>query len=264
MLTTALRCAQAWVYTTLTLHRRVSPFSLSHACSEVVELRSDNFDANVGNGEDWLVEFFAPWCGHCTKLKPLYAQAAKKAAGMFTDACLRCNCDCSRPCSPLSSVPNVVSTSTVASAGKVNFASVDGTKSRALAMRFGINGYPTMFFVTNKTEVRKVNVAHTTEAITQFALKGWKVAKEVPVGGFTSPMGAWGQIKFNTMFYIEKVTSLHEPIAEKLGVPGPVILFVFMFLVTMGLAGGLIACAVAMGPKKKRGAATAAARPHAE
>ena len=34
----------------------------------VVELTDDNFDKKVlGSNEVWLVEFFAPWCGHCKK-----------------------------------------------------------------------------------------------------------------------------------------------------------------------------------------------------
>lgn len=35
---------------------------------DVVELTDDNFDKMVlEGGEVWLVEFFAPWCGHCKK-----------------------------------------------------------------------------------------------------------------------------------------------------------------------------------------------------
>lgn len=33
-----------------------------------MELTDDNFDKMVLDGDDvWLVEFFAPWCGHCKK-----------------------------------------------------------------------------------------------------------------------------------------------------------------------------------------------------
>lgn len=35
---------------------------------DVVELTDDNFDKLVLDGDQvWMVEFFAPWCGHCKK-----------------------------------------------------------------------------------------------------------------------------------------------------------------------------------------------------
>lgn len=45
--------------------------------SDVVELTPSNFDKLVTNSDHiWVVEFYAPWCGHCKNLKPEYEKAA--------------------------------------------------------------------------------------------------------------------------------------------------------------------------------------------
>lgn len=79
----------------------------------VVELTDDNFDKTVFDDQTtWLVEFFAPWCGHCKRLEPEWAAAAA-----------------------------VVKEQTQ---GKVKLASVDATVHRMLASRYEIRGFPTI------------------------------------------------------------------------------------------------------------------------
>ena len=46
--------------------------------SGVVDLNPNNFDSRVKDSDGiWIVEFYAPWCGHCKQLAPEYQKAAK-------------------------------------------------------------------------------------------------------------------------------------------------------------------------------------------
>ena len=49
------------------------------AASSVVVLTDETFDAKTAKGV-WLVDVYAPWCGHCKALEPKWDELAEKFA----------------------------------------------------------------------------------------------------------------------------------------------------------------------------------------
>ena len=54
-----------------------------YAGTNVVELTPANFQKEVMKSDSvWIVEFYAPWCGHCQRLTPEYKKAATALKGV--------------------------------------------------------------------------------------------------------------------------------------------------------------------------------------
>jgi len=85
----------------------------SGSSDDVVTLTDDNFEQLVLKGDDtWLVEFYAPWCGHCKNLAPEWARAATEVKEK--------------------------------SEGQVKLGALDATQHQRMASKYGVRGYPTI------------------------------------------------------------------------------------------------------------------------
>lgn len=84
--------------------------------SDVIDLTKDSFQTTVNPELLMLVEFFAPWCGHCKALAPQYEEAA-----------------------------------TLLKPNNIKLAKVDCTAETELCSSHGVNGYPTLKVFRNGT-----------------------------------------------------------------------------------------------------------------
>jgi len=60
---------------------------LYSSSDDVIELTPSNFNREVIQSASlWLVEFYAPWCGHCQRLTPEWKKVATALKVSFRDA----------------------------------------------------------------------------------------------------------------------------------------------------------------------------------
>ena len=60
--------------------------------SAVLQVDEKNFDTLIKNShKSSIIEFYAPWCGHCQSLKPAYEKAAKSLDGLANVAAVNCD-----------------------------------------------------------------------------------------------------------------------------------------------------------------------------
>ncbi|KAF9381465.1 protein disulfide isomerase (PDI) protein [Podila verticillata] len=71
---------------------------LYSSADKVIELNTRNFQAEVMDSDHLvMVEFYAPWCGHCKNLTPHYKAAAKNLHGIVKLGAIDCDDDQNKP-----------------------------------------------------------------------------------------------------------------------------------------------------------------------
>ncbi|XP_073401366.1 protein disulfide-isomerase A5 isoform X1 [Dendrobates tinctorius] len=103
--------------------------------SAVHHLTDTDFDQFVRDHPSVLVMFYAPWCGHCKKMKPDY----EKAAEVLREE-----------------------------SGSGALAAVDATVHRSLAERFHVSGFPTLKYFADGEEKYTVPHLRSEQKILEF------------------------------------------------------------------------------------------------
>ena len=66
--------------------------------SGVLNVDEKSWDKLIKNSDkSSIVEFYAPWCGHCQSLKPAYEKAAKSLEGLANVAAVNCDEESTKP-----------------------------------------------------------------------------------------------------------------------------------------------------------------------
>jgi len=106
--------------------------------SNVLDLDDGNFQSTVDAHDTLMVEFYAPWCGHCKKLAPEYESAADRLINEDPP---------------------------------IRIAKVDCPANSALCQKFGVSGYPTIKMFKNGAENGKYEGPRSADGITAYMRK---------------------------------------------------------------------------------------------
>ncbi|KAK7091295.1 protein disulfide-isomerase A6 homolog [Littorina saxatilis] len=122
---------------------------------DVVELTPANFHSKVIQSDElWLVEFYAPWCGHCQSLTPEWKKAASALKGI------------------------------------VKVGAVDADAHGGLGSQYGVKGFPTIkFFGDDKYKPLDYQSQRTASGVVDYATSQAKSIASARLSGKKSGGG---------------------------------------------------------------------------
>lgn len=104
--------------------------------SPLVELTDDTFAKHISSGKHF-VKFFAPWCGHCTKLAPTWEELAK----------------------------------TLEHDTSISISKIDCTQYRPICTDFEVKGYPTLLWIEDGKKIEKYSGSRSHEELKAYVSK---------------------------------------------------------------------------------------------
>jgi len=132
----------------INLYIAIIAFVVAFANAKVEVLDKKNFDKVIGKDKHVLVKFFAPWCGHCKRLAPVYEELAA-AYEKESD--------------------------------KIIIAELNADEEKDIAKKYDIKGYPTIKLFTAKTKTPiDYNNDRTLEAFIDFLEHETGIKAKIP------------------------------------------------------------------------------------
>nr|CAI5819798.1 unnamed protein product [Callosobruchus analis] len=128
---------------------------------EVIELGED-FSEIRKNGGFWLVKFYAPWCGHCKRLEPIWNEIGEALSN-----------------------------------SKILVRKIDGSRFPVLVNEFSVRGYPTIKFITSNATFTFTGDRNKDDII-NFAVR----LAGVPVQEISDPLILPSFLNVNKQFFM--------------------------------------------------------------